>query len=74
MFPFGGYSRVLALKAPCMQYSYSGRTIVFPIKIHCFLQWTRPDGFIRLTDGTVKHKSRVFVEMIRVYIKKINCN
>ena len=48
-------------------------TIVFPIKIQCYLQWTRPKGFVKNNDGTVTPKQRTFIEMLRVYIVKANC-
>jgi len=62
----------------CQQYSssndvsYCGRTIVFPIKICTYLKWTRPNGFVKITDRTVQPKQRTFVEMIRIYICKNN--
>ena len=62
----------------CRQYgnsgdaSYCGRTIVFPIRIECYLQWTQRNSFIKLTDGTVQPKPRTFREMIRIYICKAN--
>ena len=52
---------------------YYGRTIVFPIKIQCYLQWTQPKGFVKNNDGTVTPKQRTFIEMLRVYIVKENC-
>ena len=52
--------------------SYCGRAIVFPIRIECYLQWTRQNGFIKLTDGTVQPKPKTFIEMIRIYICKAN--
>lgn len=62
----------------CKQYgkkdnpSYYGRTIVFPLKVHCYLQWTRPNSFIKLPDGTTRQKQKIFLEMIRVYVIKDN--
>ena len=62
----------------CQQYSgsdglmYCGRTIVFPIRIRSYLQWTKPNSFVKLTDGTIQPKQRTFIEMIRVYIRKNN--
>ena len=53
--------------------SYNGRTIVFPIRIQCYLQWTRPKGFVMNNDRTVRQKQRSFVEMLKVHIVKANC-
>ena len=52
---------------------YYGHTIVFPIRIACYLQWTRPNGFVKNSDGTVRPKQCTFIEMLRVYIVKSNC-
>ena len=52
---------------------YYGRTIVFPVRIECYLQWTRPNGFVMNTDNTVTPKQQTFVEMLRVDIVKTNC-
>ena len=53
--------------------TYCGRTIVFPIRIKCYLQWTRPNGFVKNSDNTIQPKRQTFIEMIRVYIVKENC-
>ena len=50
-----------------------GRTIVFPIRMTCYLQWTRPNGFVKTLDGTLQQKQHTFIEMIRVHIVKDNC-
>ena len=62
----------------CRQYgtddnqSYYGHSIVFLLKVHRYLQWTRPNSFIKLSDGTVRQKQKTFLEMIRVDIIKEN--
>ena len=53
--------------------SYYGRTVVFPIRIKCYLQWTRPNGFVVNINGIVQPKQCTFKEMIRVSIVKANC-
>jgi len=57
----------------CLDEDGVGRCIVFPIKIRSFLKWTRQNCFVRQQDGILQPKRRVFVEMVRVYIRKINC-
>ena len=52
---------------------YCGRTIVFPIRVTCCLDWTGCKGFVRTADGTLQPKQRSFVEMIKVHIVKENC-
>ena len=62
----------------CRQYgtddnpSYYGHSIVFPLKVHSYLQWTRQNSFMKLPDGTVQQKQRTFLEMIRVDVIKEN--
>ena len=31
-----------------------GRTIVFPIRMTCYLDWTRRNGYLRTADGTLQ--------------------
>ena len=52
--------------------SYSGRIIVFPIKICTYFKWTPRNSFVTNTDGTARRKQRSFIEMIRIYIRKRN--
>jgi len=50
-----------------------GRSIHFPIKMRCFLKWSTPNSFVKHADGTLRQKRRIFIEMVRVYIRKVNC-
>lgn len=56
----------------CGNLGYHGRTVVFPIKIEPYLKQTRPNGFVTDIDGTVRQKQKTFIEMIRIYICKVN--
>jgi len=53
-------------------FTYSGHTIVFPLRVKCRLHWS-PSGFSRNRDGTYSAKARTFIEMLRVQIVKKNC-
>ena len=50
-----------------------GRTIIFPIRMTCYLDWTQRNGYVRTADGTLQQKQRTFTEMIKVHIVKENC-
>ena len=50
-----------------------GHTIVFPIRMTCYLDWTRRNGYVRTVDGTLQQKQYTFTEMIKVRIVKENC-
>ena len=52
--------------------SYYGHTIVFPLEVDCYLQWTGRNSFIKLPDGTVRQKHRTFLEMLSIKLVKEN--
>jgi len=54
------------------EFTYCGHAIVFPLKVKCFLQWTKSNGFVKDDNGTLLEKPRTFVETIRVKIFKRN--
>ena len=54
------------------EFDHCGRTIVFPLKVSCELNWS-PSGFIRNVDGQYVPKPRTPLEYIRINIVKENC-